>query len=359
VICAALALVGAACTTSPVEPSQVEPAVCAAGQIDGNLRIHLAGDVLPPGAVTDFSSRFGVEVEVTSYEATDELIAQIEARVSDYDLIIPSDATIRVMREADLLVPLSPDAIPGVANLMERFNDPPYDPGSAHSVPFTWGTIGLGVNLNVAGGVVPETWGMVFDPEIADRFAGRISLVDDARLAIGAALKYLGYSLNSQNQDEIDEAAALLETSRVRLAGFTGIDDAVALVNGETDVAQGSSRAMFDAYEAADAWDDYTYIVPAEGTAITVDAMAVPVTAAHPCTAHTFIDFMLEPGRGVAVARWNRAASPNMAANEVLPGDVRDDRGLYPPGETIANLEFIGDIESTVSYVDAFERARR
>lgn len=358
-IVAALTIVAGACRTAPGEPTEVEAAVCAAGQIDGDLRIHLAEEVLPPSAIPEFETRFGVTVETTFYDNPDELIAQVEARVSDYDLIIPNDETIGIMREDGLLIPLSPDALPGAVNLMMLFQNPPYDPASEHSIPYTWGTVGLGVNVNVAGGAVPATWGLVFDPVMAERFAGRVSLVDDARLALGAALKYLGYSLNSDDDAEIEQAAELLAQSRDYLAGFTTLAGSVELVDGETDVAQGPSGEMFDAFEAAGAWDDYTYVIPAEGAPITVQAMAIPVTATHPCTAHTFIDFLLDPARGAEAARWNRAASPNQASNDLLPETFKSDPALYPSAQTMANLEFVADTEADGEYVDAFERARR
>ena len=349
---------GAACGAGTVEPSGVEPAVCAAGQIDGDLRIHVKGDILPPAAIPDFASRFGVEVAKSQYEARDELIAQVEARVDEYDLIIPDSATVAIMRTADLLIPLSPDAIPGSANLMALFTDPPYDPGSVHTVPYTWGTIGIGVNTNVAGDDVPPTWGLIFDPDISDRYTGRMSLVDDPRLAVGAALAYLGYSMNTEEATELEAAVSLLSEANSRLDGYTTLEEATELVNGATDVAQGPSAALFDAFEAADAWDDYTFVVPAEGAVLTADVMAIPITAAHPCTAHTFIDFLLDPKRGAEIAQWNRAASPNTAASELMPAELLGDAALYPPPETMENLQFVREVEDEVAYIDAFERAR-
>ncbi len=357
VIAGSLAL--AACGASPAAPTGVEPAVCAAGQIDGDLRVHLPGDVLPPDVTPAFASRFGVEVEVSQFASVDELIAQVEARVSDFDLIIADQDTIRIMVEGELLVPLSPEALPGRSNLMTMFTDPPYDPGSAHTTPYIWGTVGLGVNTNVVGRDVPATWGLVFDPELADRFAGRISVLDDSRYALGAALRYLGYSMNSENADQISEASELLASARMRISEFTSAEDSVDLVNGATDVAQGPSDRMFDAFEEAEAWDDYQYVIPVEGAAITVDALAVPVTAQAPCTAHAFMDFLLDPMRGVQVAVWNRSASPNAGANELIPTQLASDPGLYPPPETMANLEFIRPVADEVAYVDAFEQAKR
>ena len=353
-----LVLVGNACGTEQAEPTEVPAAVCAAGQIDGDLHLHLPAELLPPGVVPGFESRFGVDVTTTGFDSPDELIAQVEARVGDYDLVIADDETIRIMREGDLLTPLSVDAIPLRSNLMDVFDDPPYDPGSAHSVPFTWGTIGLGVNQNVAPNPVPATWGLIFDPVLGEAFAGRVSLIDDDRMALGAALKYLGRSLNASDEDALEEAVALLKETRVRIASYTSAEDAVDLVNGATDVAQAYSADVFDAFEANNAWDDYTYVVPAEGAPMTVELMAVPVTSERPCTAHTFMDFLLQPDYGAQIARWARAASPNTAATEILPEQLVNDVGLYPPPETMANLEFIGPAEDPATYVDAFERAK-
>ena len=205
---------------------------------------------------------------------------------------------------------------------------------------------------------------MIFDPELAEPNAGFISLLDDERETMGAALIYLGYSINTTNEAEVDEAAALLKETKDRLAAFTSSGYWDLLTAGETLVSQGWNGDFLFAYDEAstddyDAYEDFGYAIPLEGAAAWVDTMAVPITAEHPCTAQAFINFLLDPFYGAELTNYNYYASPNAAAEEFIWEEILEWDAIYPPQDVIDRLEFFEDLGDFGNYyADAYSAAK-
>jgi spermidine/putrescine-binding protein len=359
---AVLALVVAACgdddgattTTAPGDPDTG----CAVGEVDGNLNLFNWSEYIDPDLLAAFEDEYGVSVTETFYDSNETMLAQIQVGLV-YDVIVPSDYMVEIMIEDGLLMELQRDAIPNLANLAPTFADPAYDPGGRFSAGYQWGTTGLAVDMEVVGEDFEETWGLIFDPELASQWSGRISLLLDPRETIGAALKYLGYSLNSTSLDELQEAADLIAAANQHIAKFDSEQYASDLVSGETAVAHGFSGGFFWAIDEVDGWDRYAYFVPQEGGTVWIDTMAIPANAEHPCTAHTFINFLLDAENGAALTNWNYYASPNAAAEAFILPEILEDPAIYVDEETFERLEFIedtGDFE--INYTDYFSRAR-
>jgi spermidine/putrescine-binding protein len=184
-------------------------------------------------------------------------------------------------------------------------------------------------------------------------------MLDDPREAMAAALSYLGYSINSTNEDELREAADLISETTSRLAAFDSDQFEDLLISGETAVAHGYSGDFFTAFAEAENPDDYLYVIPEEGAVRWVDNMAVLADAPHPCTAHTFLNFILDARNGAQLTNWNFYGSPNTAAEEFVDAEVLEDPAIYPPEDVLANLEFLentGDVETL--YTDLFTQAK-
>lgn len=388
---AVLALALAACTgaddgTGGTEgtdaPAVTEPAPegaqaaadqCTVGATDGDLNLYNWTEYIPTGSlaeefeVTDLVAKFEEEYEVdvvlTEYESNEAMLAQIDAGVG-YDLIIPSDYMVSIMKDADLLVRLNKDAIPNMSNIAELFSDPPYDPGNEFSAPYQWGTTGIGYKYGTIDDENGVSWGVIFDPEMSEPNAGFISLLDDERETMGSALKYLGYSLNTTNSDEVDEAAALIAETKDRIAAFSSSGYWDLLTSGEVNVAQGWNGDFLGAYDAAstedyDAYEEFGYAIPVEGSAAWVDTMAIPSTVAHPCTAHAFINFMLDAENGAELTNYNYYASPNAAAEEMIYEEILEDPAIYPPEDVMQTLEFFEDLgDFATYYADAYAAAK-
>ena len=228
----ALALVVAACGGDDGASGDGEAVACEAGVVDGDLDFYNWSEYIDPELITAFEEQYGVDVVETFYESNEAMLAQIQSGVV-YDLIVPSDYMVGIMIQGDLLLPLQKDAIPNLANLDEDFTSPPYDPALEFSVAYQYGTTGLGVNKALVGDDFPRSWALIFDPDLTANFPGGVSVLNDPREAMGAALKYLGYSLNDTDEAHLDEAAELIANAKSGIATFDSDQYDEALVNGE------------------------------------------------------------------------------------------------------------------------------
>ncbi len=335
-----------------------EAPACEPGQTDGDLNLYNWSEYMDPELLAAFEEEAGVTVSETFFDSNETMLAQIQAGAV-YDLIVPSDYMISIMITDGMLLPLQKDALTNIDNLAEDFQAPPFDPDLAYSVAYQWGTTGIGVDTEVVGTDFPSSWGLVFDPEVTEPYAGQISLLNDARETLGAALKYLGYSINTESQEEVDAAASLVSDNIDRITKFDSDLYTDDLVNGEVAVSHGYSGNFFTTFAATDNPDRYAYIIPEEGATLWSDNMAIPAGAEHPCTAHAFIDFLLDAERGAQLTNWTYYASPNQAASEFILPEILDDPAIYPAPDVRDRLEIIrntGDFE--IAFTDAFAAAR-
>jgi spermidine/putrescine transport system substrate-binding protein len=352
---AVVALVAASCGGDDDAGEAVD---CEIGQVDGNLSLYNWSEYIDPDLITAFGEEHGVSVTETFYDSNETMLAQLQVGLA-YDVIVPSDYMVEILITDGLLMELQRDAIPNLSNLAAEFADPSYDPGGRYSAGYQWGTTGLAVDMAIVGEDFEETWGLVFDPELAAQWSGRIGLLNDARETMGAALKYLGYSLNSTSVEELQEAADLISAVNQHIAKYDSQQYSDDLIAGETAVAHGYSGTFFWSIDEVDGWDQYYYFVPQEGGTVWIDTMAIPANAEHPCTAHAFINFILDAENGAALTNWNYYASPNEAAEPYILPEILEDPAIYVDDETFARLEFIedtGDFE--INYTDYFSRAR-
>jgi len=369
----ALALVGAACGDDDASGAEALGEACELGETDGDLNLYNWTEYIPTGSVAEdaevtdllaaFEDEFDVNVVLTEYDSNETMLAQIEAGVG-YDLVVPSDYMVSIMIDAGLLVKLNQSAVPNMSNIAAEFTALPYDSGNQYSAPYQWGTTGIGYKYGSIDDENGVSWGVIFDPDQADANAGFISLLDDERETMGAALIYLGYSLNTTSEAEVDEAADLISDTRARLAAFTSVGYADLLTAGEFVVSQGWNGDFLYSYDTAstddyDAYEDFGYAIPTEGAAAWVDTIAIPSTVEHPCSAHAFINFLLDPFIGAELTNYNYYASPNAAAEEFIYPDILEWDAIYPPPEVVARLEFFEDLgDFGTYYADAYSAAK-
>lgn len=355
---------------------QAKVDACEPEQTDGDLNFYNWTEYIPYGSaaedyeVTDlvalFEETYGVKIIQTFYEDNETMLAQIEAGGAPYDLIVPSDYMVSTMADPEvaLLAKINKSAVPNLANLDPLFTGMPFDPTNEYSVPYQAGTSGLGFAYEYVDDSEGVSWGLIFDPEMSEPYAGLISMLNDERETLGAALKYLGYSVNTTDQGELDEATAILAAANDRIAAYDSAAFDDLLVAGETVVAHGWNGGFLGSYDEIstddyDAYEDFGYAVPNEGGIVWVDLMAIPVTAEHPCTALTFINFILDPEVGGELTNYTYYMSPNLAAYDYIAPEILEDETVFPTAETMAKLEFIADVgDFSLNYADAFAQAK-
>ena len=353
----AMTLLAAACAEDGGESAAA--ADCEVGQTDGDLNLYNWAEYIDPDLVDAFAAEHGIAMTVDVYDSNEAMQPIISAGNSGYDLIVPSDYMVAILIAGEDIQPLNKDAIPNIANISADFSDLVYDPAGDYSVPYQWGTTGLAVDTAVVGTDFPRSWSIVFDASFADQYAGRISLLNDPRETLGAALKYLGYSLNTTDEAELEEAKQLVAEARGRVAAFDTDQADELLTTGETAIAHGYSGDMFTQFLEADDPSRYVYFVPEEGGTRWIDNMAIPHDAPNPCTAHTFINWILDSENGAALSNYNYYSTPNEAALDGLEQELLDfvaDPAVIPGGvDSLEEIQDTGDFE--INYTDAFIEA--
>ena len=296
----------------------------------------------------DFTDATGIAVRYDLYASNDELFAKLREGNPGYDVIFPTNDYVERMIAADMLLPLDHAKIPNLANIDPAFADPPFDRGRGHSAPYFWGTVGLGYRASAAS---PKAFADLFE---GDAYAGRISLLGSVE-SVRAALKYLGYSLNTKAPAEIAEAADALIRMKPKIKAFTPDTGQDLLIAGEVDVCLEFNG---DVLQVIAEDDDLGYVVPEEGAEIWEDSMCIPKGGPNPDNAHTFINFILTPEVHGSIAAYVQYACPNAAALEFVPEADRDNQALYPPREVLDRCEaaiYKGEeVESL--YADALTR---
>ena len=282
--------------------------------------------------LADFKALTGISVRMDLYADNDELFAKLEAGNPGYDVIVPTNDFVERMIAAGMLMPLDHAAIPNMANIELAFRDAAYDLGRRHSVPYMWGTMGIGYRKSRCDGA-PDSWRWLYD---SDRYSGRCALLSEAGTVLGAAFKYLGHPLNSADPKHIEAAEKLIVAQKPHLRLFAPDNGQDLLLSGEVDIAMEWNGDILQAM-AEDG--DISYVVPREGSILWEDVLAIPKGAPHPENAHAFLNFILDAEAGAAIAETIRYATPNAAARALLPESYTGNPGIFPDDETLAVCE--------------------
>ena len=337
--------------------SDADPAACELDQVDGDLKFYNWSEYIDPELITAFEEEYEVDVVEDFYESNEAMLAQLQSGAV-YDLIVPSDYMVGIMIDEGLLSEVNDEAVPNLANLDPKFNELPYDPGPEYSAAYQFGTTGLGVNVAAVGEGFTPSWALLFDPELTTEFAGGVSVLNDPREAMGAALKYLGYSLNDTDLENLAEARDLIAAAKDGITTFDSDQYDEALVNEEVAVAHGYSGNMIVAIGEAEDPGQFEYVLPQEGATLWIDNMAVPTTAESPCTAFTFMNYLLDAENGATLTNWNYYGSPNKAAVDagLIEQEVVD---FYADTFTAENLEIIEDTgDYEINFTDYLAEAK-
>ncbi|WLI74221.1 polyamine ABC transporter substrate-binding protein [Halomonas alkalicola] len=323
----------------------------AAAQAAGEVRIYNWSDYIAPDTLEKFTEATGIEVIYDVYDSNEVLDAALLAGRSGYDVVVPSNHYLTRHISAGVYRELDHDKLPNMANLNpELMDDLEFvDPGSRYSVPYMWGTNGIGYIeervLEILGDDAPvDSWALLFDPEIttALREGGcGISMLDSGDEMLSPAMAYLGLSPLSEETADLEAAGDLIAAVRNNVTYFHSSRYITDLANGDLCVAAGYSGDIFQAADRAEeAGRDFTirYSIPKEGAALWFDMMAIPADAPNPDNAHAFINFILEPEIAAAITEYVVYANPNLAGNAFLDPAIRDDPAIYPDQEVMDNL---------------------
>jgi spermidine/putrescine-binding protein len=322
------------------------PSAGAAAAEAGKLNIYIWSDYLPPEVIDAFGKQTGIDVRFDLYDSNEALLEKLQSGVADYDLVVPTDYMVRILIAEGLLQPLDRGKLPTLDNLDPRFLDQAFDPGNRYTLPYFWGTTGLGYDQAKLGRV--ESWEALFDP----RHRGRILMLDDMREAFAVALKSMGRSLNEKDPAVLAQAAAKLKQQKPLVATYNSGDFANILAAGDVDLAQGYNGQLAEVVEAEPR--RLAYVIPKEGATLWMDSVAIPAGARNADNAHRFIAYVMEPEVNARIVNAVHYPSANLAARRYVDPAILGNPSIYPPAETLARCEVMEDLGDTTTLLDRY-----
>ena len=274
------------------------------------------GEYIDESLITQFEEKTGITVNYQTAESNEALYSLLKSGAGDYDVIVPSDYMISQLIEEDMLEELDYSNIPNFALIDDRFKNLSYDPENKYTVPYAWGTVGIIYNTAVVKEEI-TSWSVLFD----DDYAGQVLLINNSRDAIGSALLYLGYSVNTTNEAEIREAAALISDALDRGVYQGKVMDEIygKMEGGNAAVATYYAGDYLSMVDNQAEGVDLAFAVPEEGSNWFVDAMCVLKDAPHKAEAEAWINFMASTEASLANMDYIWYASPNKEALEKYP----------------------------------------
>ncbi|TAE57584.1 MAG: spermidine/putrescine ABC transporter substrate-binding protein [Nostocales cyanobacterium] len=294
--------------------------------------------------LSTFTTQTGIKVFVDTFDSNDVMLAKLQAGGgSSYSVIYPSDYMVQKMVEKNLLIELDKEKIIGLENLFPQFQNPIYDPNNRYSLPFSWGTTGFIYNPEKLG-TEPTDWEYIWQNK--DKLNKRMTLLNDVREVMGATLKMLGYSYNSQNENEIKAAYEKLKSLKPAIAAFDTDAWRNQILAGDLWLAMCYSS---DAVKIAQENPKLKYVVPSSGSSLWSDTVVIPKTAPNLQGAYSWINLLLQADVSAEITKRLSVAIPNRAGFEQLPPQLQNNTNLFPP-ESVLNkcerLAPIGDFEA-------------
>ena len=301
------------------------------------------GEYIDESLITRFEEETGIRVNYQTAESNEALYSLIKMGGADFDVIVPSDYMIARLIEEDMLAELDYDNIPNFDLIDDTYKHLSYDPENKYTVPYTWGALGIIYNTAMVSEPI-TSWSAMFDPQ----YAGQVLMINNSRDAIGAALLSLGYSLNTTDESQLEEAFNLIKQAK---------DNGVyqAFVMDEVFGKMEGGNAAIAMYYAGDYLtmlennEDLAFVIPEEGSNWFVDAMCVLKSSQHKDEAEEWINFIASTDANLANMDYIWYASPNAEALEEYPAyyqEVNDeelDPELYeimaPSEQTLARCE--------------------
>ena len=292
------------------------------------LKLYLPGEYLGENVISDFEKQFGVRVIVENFDSNEMMYTKLMAG-DRYDVVIPSDYMIERLMKEDFLQPLDKSLIPNMENMDDAVRGMSYDPQNDWSIPYFWGSVGLVYNHeNVDPAVIErEGWEILRNTD----YAGHVYIYDSERDSFMMAFKALGYSMNTEDPDEINAAYEWLLQMNNTMSPVYVTDEVIdGMMNGYKDIAVVYSG---DAAVVLDENEDMSFYMPSQGTNIWCDAMVIPQNAENPKLAHEFINYMLTYEAAFDNTETVGYTSPNAEVFEEMTSseDLYADNSAYLP----------------------------
>ena len=296
------------------------------------VNVYNWGEYIDESVLKDFEAATGIKVNYQMYDSNETMYSKIAGGGANYDVVIPSDYMVARLIEEDLLAPLNFDNIPNFADIDPALKNPAYDPENRYSVPYMWGLMGVIYNTKMVDAEDLGSWDLLWN----EKYAGDILMIDNSRDAIGIALKRLGCSYNTTDENQVRQAVDLLVDQWPIVQAYV-MDDIFQKLEG--------ANAYIGTYYYGDYLTMYEnnpdlgFYIPEEGTNIYVDAMCILKDAPNKENAEAFINYMCSTQAGLKNCEAIWYSSPLLSVREELDPEIADDPYAYPDADIMAKCE--------------------
>ncbi len=313
---------------------------------DNQVIVYNWGEYLDPDAIEMFEEETGIDVVYEEYETNEIMYPKIQSGAIAYDVVCPSDYMIERMIENDLLAEINFDNVPNIKNIGDVYMEQSrqFDPDNKYSVPYLWGTVGILYNKTMVDEPI-DSWSVLWD----EKYKDSILMQDSVRDAFGVALKYLGYSLNSTDLDELTAAQKLLIEQKPLVQAYVVDQVRDKMIGNEAAIGViYSGEAIYTQLENP----NLEYVIPKEGSNIWIDSLVIPKNAKHKENAEAFINFVCRP----EIAKMNfdfiTYSIPNEGGRALIEEpELRNSKIAFPDAKELERCEtfkFLGDENDAV-----------
>ncbi|MBP8640481.1 MAG: spermidine/putrescine ABC transporter substrate-binding protein [Oscillospiraceae bacterium] len=311
---------------------------------NGVVNVYNWGEYIDTNLISQFESETGIKVNYKTFESNEQMYSVIKQGGVSYDVIIPSDYMISRLIDEDMLAPIDYTNIPNYSLIEDSLKNMAYDPDGTYSVPYMWGTTGIIYDPALVGEV--DSWSALFD----EKNFGNILMFDNSRDAMGIALKYLGYSLNTTDEAELNEASELLKQQKPLLQGYVMDQIFDKLESGEAGIGPYYAGDYLTMHQNN---PNLKFCIPKEGSNVFVDAMCILKDAENKTNAEAFISFMSGTEQSMANSEFIGYTSPNKEVKDLIEVDDFTKAIMYPDDATLATCEaYINLPQATLDYYD-------
>lgn len=305
------------------------------------LHVFTWSDYIHPELVKQFETAFSCSVVIDTFDSNESMFAKLKGGATGYDILVPSSYTVKALLRDNLLAPLDLAKIPNSKNIDADHLKKSLDPQMHHSVPYMSAPTCIAYLQSKLGEVEPSY--QIFQNPQAQ---GRMTLLNDMREVIGAALLSLGFSLNSVNPQELQRATDVVLGWKKNVTKFDNELYKTGIASGEFHVVQGYAGELLS---VADDSEDIRVIIPREGAAFTCDDLCIPASAPNAALAHEWINFLCDPSNAAKNMEFIGYRAPNSSAVPLLSEDFRGNPVLFPEDELLAKCVPIDDLGDQLS----------
>ncbi len=335
----------AASTPTPAaSPVSASAPAGPAGEAAKQLNLFCWSEYIPQDVIDDFTKETGIKVSVENYASNEEMLAKLLSGGGSYDLIQPSEYVVEGLAREGLIKPIDHALIPNLKNVAPEFLSMSFDPGNKFTVPFMAGTVGIVVNTELVKDPVTS-----FTDVFQDKYKGNIVVLDDAREIVSWGLISIGLPVNDVSDENLAKVKPVLAQWLPLVKVYDSDSPKTALTNGDVaiGVVWGGEGAILLNQDKKFKW-----VIPAEGTHMFVDSLAIPKTSKHPLNAQMFMNFILRPDVSIKISAAFPYLNPNAAARALLSEEARNNPASFPSADEVAKMQTFKDIGEQATKVD-------